>query len=117
MRFSIDGQESDSYVANVPSTVHHEALWSSPTLSDSSHTLVMTQDGPMDTNGGVIFLDYFLYNASASTVSEGKTLFIDDRDPRIIYDANWRLFGSDPDFQHTTHGKSQRFLIQLRTDC
>lgn len=116
MTFSIDGQKSGFYVANVSTTVHHEPLWSSPVLSDSSHTLVVTQ-GPTNANSIIIYLDYFLYTASANTALQAVSLFIDDADPRVKYDANWNFFGLESEFQHTSHGDPYRFFHLAGIDC
>ncbi|KAJ6585659.1 hypothetical protein B0H19DRAFT_927181, partial [Mycena capillaripes] len=44
-----------------------------------------------------------MYNTTSTSVG---SYFIDDRDLRINFRGGWRLFGSDPDFQHTSRGSS-----------
>jgi hypothetical protein len=97
--FLVDNSLTGSYTPTPSGTgLFHQALWTSPTLSDSSHTLVITQTTAQAS--GVIFLDYIQYNTSLG--AGGTTYFIDDRDPRIIYTPAWRQFGSENDFQHTS---------------
>ncbi|KAJ6457570.1 hypothetical protein DFH09DRAFT_1232789 [Mycena vulgaris] len=99
MSFSVDGSVIGSYTApDLTSSIHHEALWASPTMKTGSHTLVITQTAAQA--GAVIFLDYIQYNTTSTDV-EGA-YFIDDRDPRVTYTPRWRPFGSDNDFQHTS---------------
>ncbi|KAJ6624643.1 hypothetical protein B0H10DRAFT_2212436 [Mycena sp. CBHHK59/15] len=85
--FAIDGAASGTYTpANLTSDVHHEALWTSPTLSSgSAHTL------------------YLMYSTTSTAV---RTYFVDDRDPRIMYSPPWQPLGSDEDFQHTSQASS-----------
>ncbi|KAK7049116.1 hypothetical protein R3P38DRAFT_3175366 [Favolaschia claudopus] len=103
MTFLVDGIIGGTYTppSNTTSNIHHEALWVSPTLTDASHTLVITQTAAQ--TQGEIFLDYVMYN---TTSSSARSYFIDDRDPRIIYTPAWRKFGSDVDFQHTSQGST-----------
>jgi hypothetical protein len=103
LSFVVDNSITGTYTApdDLPSDIHHEALWTSPTMNEGSHTIVITQIAAQ--TAGVIFLDYIMYNTSSSTV---HPYFIDDRDPWIKYTAAWRKFGSDPDFQHTSQGST-----------
>ncbi|KAJ7508785.1 hypothetical protein B0H11DRAFT_2431861 [Mycena galericulata] len=86
---------------NMSADIHHTALWESPTLSNGPHKLVITQTVPQVTSqvGGVIFLDYFMYN---TTSTEVDAYFIDDSDPRVSYTPAWQHFTGDQDFQHTS---------------
>jgi hypothetical protein len=116
LSFVVDNSITGAYTApSLPSDIHHEALWTSPTLNEGSHTIVITQTTAQ--SAGVIFLDYIMYNTSSSTV---HPYFIDDRDPRIKYSAAWRKFGSDPDFQHTSQGSTfagDSFSLQFEGKC
>jgi hypothetical protein len=95
--FVIDQSLTGSYSAKQGGTgLYHELLWESPTLSEGSHTLVITQTAAQ--SNGVIYLDYIMYD----TESAVGTYFVDDRDPRIAYTPAWRQFGSENDFQHTS---------------
>ncbi|KAJ7479743.1 hypothetical protein FB451DRAFT_1365463 [Mycena latifolia] len=100
LSFAVDESITGSYTsaANLDVGLYHEALWTSPTLSDGTHTLVITQTAAQST--GVIYLDYLLYDTTSAAVS---TYFIDDRDSRITYTPAWTKFdGTANDFQHTS---------------
>lgn len=105
MSFVVDNSISGSYTpsGDMSADVHHQALWASPTMSNGSHTLVITQTAAQPS--GVIYLDYFLYNTSSTAVD---AYFIDDRDARIAYTGGWTQFGFDADFQHTSQGSSSK---------
>ncbi|KAF8215361.1 hypothetical protein K438DRAFT_775011 [Mycena galopus ATCC 62051] len=114
LTFRVDNSITGTYTAldGMTSDVHHQELWMSPSLTNGSHTLVITQTAAQTV--GVIFLDYFLYNTSSTAVD---AYFIDDRDARITYSPPWRLFGSDPDFMHTSQGSTQSgdsFSLQFK---
>lgn len=96
--FVVDQSLTGSYSAKQGGTgLYHELLWESPTLSEGSHTLVITQTAAQ--SNGVIYLDYIMYD----TESAVGTYFVDDRDPRIAYTPPWRQFdGTENDFQHTS---------------
>ncbi|KAJ7704830.1 hypothetical protein B0H17DRAFT_1126470 [Mycena rosella] len=83
--------------SDMVTDLHNTALWTSPTLSNEAHTLVITQTPAQDS--GVIFLDYVLYNTTSTTVA---SYFIDDSDARITYMPAWRQFTEDGDFLHTS---------------
>ncbi|KAJ7174091.1 hypothetical protein C8R43DRAFT_1058086 [Mycena crocata] len=101
MTFSIDGASPTPYTAPVVTQntpLFHQSLWTSGPLAEGSHTLTMTV-GPNQQS--IIYLDYLMYN---TTSTAGKTVFIDDADPDIIYSLDWK--GVDPKFipvyfQHT----------------
>ncbi|KAF7342219.1 hypothetical protein MVEN_01809800 [Mycena venus] len=97
LAFAVDDSVTGTYTApsGMTTAIHHEALWTSPTLSSGSHTLIITQTTAQ--TSGVIFLDYIMYN----TTSTSQPYFIDDRDSRITYTPAWVQEGSDEDFQHT----------------
>ncbi|KAJ7206328.1 hypothetical protein GGX14DRAFT_457583 [Mycena pura] len=99
MEFVIDDTIQGTYTppSNMTADVHHATLYTSPTLSNGTHTLVITQTAAQA--AGVIFLDYIMYNTTSTDVEQ---YFIDDRDPRIQYDPPWEMFGSETDFQHTS---------------
>ncbi|KAJ7236891.1 hypothetical protein B0H12DRAFT_1057539 [Mycena haematopus] len=104
MGFVVDGSITGIYVppVNSTATMHHELLWESPTLSNGTHTLVITQVAAPASTSGVIFLDYIMYD----TTSTSLTYFMDDRDQRITYSSGWVQDGSDEDFQHTSQRTS-----------
>ncbi|KAJ7441116.1 hypothetical protein FB451DRAFT_1299070 [Mycena latifolia] len=104
LSFAVDGSIRGSYISptGLPSAIHHAPLWTSPMITNGSHTLVITQQTAVQT-GGVIFLDYIQYNTTSTDVG---SYFFDDRDPRILYTPPWRPFGSDADFQHTSQESS-----------
>ena len=104
LTFLLDNSISGTYTpaSGQTAVIYHEALWASPTLSEGEHTLVITQTAAQ--SQGVIFLDYILYNTTSADV---RSFFIDDRDPRVIYTPPWQMFGSSPDFQHTSQGTTK----------
>ncbi|KAJ6585658.1 hypothetical protein B0H19DRAFT_1016738 [Mycena capillaripes] len=105
MNFLLDNSITGSYTPpnDMDSDIHHEPLWTSPSIANGSHTLVITQTATQSQPAGEIYLDYLMYNTTSTSVG---AYFIDDRDARIKYTGGWRLFGSDPDFQHTSQGSS-----------
>ncbi|KAF7357274.1 hypothetical protein MSAN_01322800 [Mycena sanguinolenta] len=103
IEFVVDDSITGKYVApNLTATIHHELLWGSPTLSNGTHTLVITQGVTPASTSGVICIDYIMYD----TTSTFSTYFIDDRDRRITYSPGWVQDGSDGDFQHTSQRTS-----------
>lgn len=100
MGFSIDQFPIILYIAPaVSAPMFHQALWTSPTLPDGTHTLTITQNSTDPTN--VIFLDYLIYTTESTA---GKTLFIDDNDVRVQYSAGWSASSQDNRyFQQTLH--------------
>ncbi|KAJ7676356.1 hypothetical protein B0H17DRAFT_1207342 [Mycena rosella] len=77
--------------------LYHEALWTSPTMSEGTHQLVITQI--VAQSGGVLYLDYLTYD----TTSAAGPYFIDDSDSRITYTPAWTKFdATQNDFQHTS---------------
>jgi len=94
MSFSLDEVPQTPFTApgSTTSTTHHQLLWASGPLSESSHTLVITQNSQEEQ----IFLDYFLYN---TTSTSGKSLFIDDSDLGVNYSTGWETQGSEEYFQ------------------
>ncbi|KAJ7133372.1 hypothetical protein C8R44DRAFT_23058 [Mycena epipterygia] len=105
LSFAVDDSITGSYTppSNMASDIHHEALWTSPTMSDEVHTLIITQTAAQI--AGVIFLDYLMYNTTSTSVG---SYFIDDRDPRITYTPAWKQFEGDEDFQHTSQESTSR---------
>ncbi|KAJ7775508.1 hypothetical protein B0H16DRAFT_46648 [Mycena metata] len=92
--FRLDNMISGTFNSpHPPNSIHHVALWSSPTLENATHTLVITQA----TSDGV-FLDYFMYNTSSTSA----TYFIDDRDPSVIYTPAWSHNNSEAFLQQTS---------------
>ncbi|KAJ6530950.1 hypothetical protein DFH09DRAFT_140911 [Mycena vulgaris] len=99
LTFLVDNSIQGTYTppANMLADIHHEELWASPTLGSGSHTLVITQSAAQAL--GVIFLDYFMFNTTSTSI---KSYFIDDRDARVTYTPEWRKFIGDNDFMHTS---------------
>ncbi|KAJ6483305.1 hypothetical protein C8R45DRAFT_1001072 [Mycena sanguinolenta] len=83
--------------------IHHQALWTTPSssLANGSHSLVITQTTAASV--GVLFLDYIMWT---TTSLDATAFFVDDRDPQVTYTPAWRLFGSDPDFDHTSQAST-----------
>ncbi|KAJ7290054.1 hypothetical protein C8J57DRAFT_1610483 [Mycena rebaudengoi] len=86
MTFTIDGSSSLSGSFTPANEVfqYHQALWTSPTLSSGTHTIVVTQNAVGQNSvaapRGGIWLDYFLYTTASTAV---KSYVIDDADARI----------------------------------
>jgi hypothetical protein len=100
--FAIDGSKVGEYTpAGVTSDIHHEAIWTSPTMAIGSHTLTITQSTAQ--TRGVLYLDYLMYTTTSNAVN---AYFIDDRDPQITYTPSWQRFGSEQDFQHTSQAST-----------
>ncbi|KAF7342421.1 hypothetical protein MVEN_01831100 [Mycena venus] len=101
LTFVVDNAISGAFEneGNLPTDTHHVELWASPALSNSKHTLVITQPTTLG-----VFLDYFLYNTT-STSGVGS-YFIDDRDPRITYTPAWRQDDSEIYFQNTAQASA-----------
>ncbi|KAJ7290053.1 hypothetical protein C8J57DRAFT_1114044 [Mycena rebaudengoi] len=104
MTFTIDGSSSLSGSFTPANEVfqYHQALWTSPTLSSGTHTIVVTQNAVGQNSvaapRGGIWFDYFLYTTASTAV---KSYVIDDADARIKYSGAWKRAGSVKDFQHT----------------
>ncbi|KAJ6530952.1 hypothetical protein DFH09DRAFT_1326648 [Mycena vulgaris] len=99
LSFLIDNSITGTYTPadDMVTDLHNLNLWTSPTMSNGSHTLVITQSTAQAL--GVIFLDYFMFNTTSTSV---KSYFIDDRDARVTYTPEWRKFTGDNDFMHTS---------------
>jgi hypothetical protein len=112
----VDNSVTGTYTTpTLTSDIHHEALWTSPTMHKGSHTIVITQTAAQ--SAGVIFLDYIMYNTISSTV---HPYFIDDRDLRIKYSTTWKKFGSESNFQHSSEGSTfagDSFSLQFEGKC
>ncbi|KAJ6571145.1 hypothetical protein B0H19DRAFT_936373, partial [Mycena capillaripes] len=66
LSFTVDNPLTGSYSSPQDgSGQYHEALWSSPTMTDGSHTLVITQTSAQ--SSGVIYLDYLMYDTTSSS--------------------------------------------------
>ncbi|KAJ6453816.1 hypothetical protein C8R45DRAFT_631715 [Mycena sanguinolenta] len=101
--FVVDNSITGTYTppANMTTGVHHEQLWMSPSLTNGTHTLTITQTQAQQ--AGVIYLDYFLYNTTSTSV---ESYFIDDTDSRIQYSAGWNQVATEADFGQSLHGSS-----------
>lgn len=101
MSFAIDGSTQGSYTppSNLPAGgLYHEPIWTSSSLNDGAHTLVISQTAAQ--SSGQIYLDYLLYDTTTDVVD---AYFIDDRDSRITYDSAWTpVNGRQSDFGHTS---------------
>src|ERR1700753_418774 len=99
MEFVIDNSIQATYTppSGITAPLHYTTLYTSPTLGNGTHTLVITQTAAQ--SNGVIFLDYIMYNTTSTDVGQ---YFIDDRNPRIQYDPPWEMFGAESDFQYTS---------------
>jgi hypothetical protein len=98
LAFTIEGSTGLFVAPTTSSDIYHQLVFASATLEEGSHTLSIIHNS----SGFVpsISLDYFLYN---TTSTAGKTVFIDDSDPRIQYESGW-VRGQDVNsFQHTVH--------------
>ncbi|KAJ7111652.1 hypothetical protein C8R43DRAFT_1078998 [Mycena crocata] len=98
MQFAIDGSSTPFSASAPPTSLHHQLLYTSPDLQEGTHTLIVTQTGRE--HNDVIFLDYFLYT---TTSTAGKTVFIDDNDPKLHYSSGWEVGSGDGMLQNTTH--------------
>ncbi|KAJ7788946.1 hypothetical protein B0H14DRAFT_2627722 [Mycena olivaceomarginata] len=116
LRFVVDNSITGTYTTpTLASNIHHEALWTLPTMHEGLHTIVITQTAAQ--SAGVIFPDYIMYNTISSTV---HPYFIDDHDLRIKYSITWKKFGSESDFQHTSEGSTfagDSFSLQFKGKC
>ncbi|KAJ6524870.1 hypothetical protein DFH09DRAFT_1189120, partial [Mycena vulgaris] len=99
MAFSIDQSPVALYISPpINSGIYHQNLWTSEVLPEGSHTLSITQNS--SNPNMIIYLDYLLYS---TTLTAGKTVFIDDNDTRLEYSPGWALSSQDKYFQHTVH--------------
>jgi hypothetical protein len=96
--FTIEGSTGSFVAPATSSDMYHQLVFASATLEEGSHTLsiIHNSTGHVST----ISLDYFLYN---TTSTAGKTVFIDDSDPRIQYESGWVRGQDNNSFQHTVH--------------
>ncbi|KAJ7194212.1 hypothetical protein GGX14DRAFT_576533 [Mycena pura] len=100
MGFSVDGGDVVTFTVppRTTSATQHQLFYSSPVLSQGSHTLLIESTQ----SGGDIFFDYLMYDAAQASTA-GKTLFVDDNESGIEYSPGWQLNTSEPYFMHTTH--------------
>ncbi|KAF7334557.1 Right-handed parallel beta-helix repeat-containing protein [Mycena venus] len=101
--FSIDGADAGSYQGTAESAaVHNLHFWTSASLDDAPHRLVVTVDQDATLNPNHTFLlDYFVYD---TTSTAGKTLLIDDGDSSITYSLNWQSVNNADDcLERTKH--------------
>jgi hypothetical protein len=106
MSFAIDGQASGSYTPddNMSTSLFHEPLWNSTSLSDGQHTLVITQTKATG-DVGQIWIDYLMFQTTSTGV---PWYYVDDRDPGVVYTPAWRQTGSENDFQHTSSASKSK---------
>jgi len=105
LQFYLDGQvttNSTTGLSNFANEGHsyHDATFSADNLSDGNHQLTITNTMTSDAIG--IYLDYFLYTPSSRTNLSNVAMFVDDRDPSLVYTGNWRFDTADSDFRHTS---------------
>ncbi|KAJ6530926.1 hypothetical protein DFH09DRAFT_1183686 [Mycena vulgaris] len=102
MAFSIDQSSVALYISppinSANSAIYHQNLWTSEVLPEGSHTLSITQNS--SNPNMIIYLDYLLYS---TTLTAGKTVFIDDNDTRLEYSPGWALSSRNKYLQHTVH--------------
>ncbi|KAJ7364557.1 hypothetical protein DFH08DRAFT_274640 [Mycena albidolilacea] len=106
LNFSVDGTDVGFYQAHSTATLNNQLFWTSPSLEDVSHKLVITvdQDTPLSQQvnplNRTLFLDYFIYK---TTSTAGKTVVIDDNDPSVTYSPKWNPDHSDSRLENTRH--------------
>jgi len=104
LQFNLDGHITNSTIGlnNSTNQVHsyHNATFTADNLSDGDHQLTITNAMNSDAIG--IYLDYFLYTPSSRTNLSNVNMFVDDRDPSLVYTGNWRFDTADSDFRHTS---------------
>ncbi|KDR66380.1 hypothetical protein GALMADRAFT_147965 [Galerina marginata CBS 339.88] len=105
LEFNLDGQvymNSTTGLSNFANQVHsyHDATFSVDNLGDGNHQLTISNT--MNTDAINIYIDYFLYTPSSHTNMSNLNLFVDDRDPGLVYTGNWRFDTADSDFRHTS---------------
>ncbi|KAF5353822.1 hypothetical protein D9758_010574 [Tetrapyrgos nigripes] len=66
---------------------YHILIWESTRdLADKNHTLVLTRTAADDIDGESLLIDFLVYVPTENTeFGERMTLFVDDRDPGIVY--------------------------------
>ncbi|KAK7018406.1 hypothetical protein R3P38DRAFT_1299656 [Favolaschia claudopus] len=108
LNFSLDGLDAGSFIGNgTPRSQHNQLFWTSSTVQEASHTLVVTVDHDTATPqvnqlNRTFFLDYFIYNTS-SVNAPGTKEFIDDTDAKVIYSDHWNAGKDDGSLQGTFH--------------
>jgi len=100
MAFSVDGGDVVTFTVPLPTTsaTQHQLFYSSPVLSQGSHTLLIESAQ----SGSDIFFDYLLYDAAQASTA-GKTLFVDDNESGVEYSPGWQLNTLESYFMHTAH--------------
>ncbi|KAJ7869525.1 hypothetical protein B0H13DRAFT_2350915 [Mycena leptocephala] len=98
LAFTIEGSTGLFVAPHASSDTYHQLIFASATLEEGSHTLSIIHNSTG--HPPTIDLDYFLYN---TTSTAGKTVFIDDSDPRIRYESGWEQRVDNNSFQHTNH--------------
>ncbi|KAK7050677.1 hypothetical protein R3P38DRAFT_3608630 [Favolaschia claudopus] len=100
--FVVDGSVLGKFTPTqgMSANVHHQALWTSPSLSvnDGLHKLVIKQT--TNTTISVIYLDYIMFTTTTS--ASVAAYFVDDRDSRVRYSPAWQFYGLDGDLHHTS---------------
>ncbi|KAK6995826.1 hypothetical protein R3P38DRAFT_3425365 [Favolaschia claudopus] len=101
--FVVDGSVLGKFTPTqgMSANVHHQALWTSPSLSvnDGLHKLVIKQT--TNTTVSVIYLDYIMFNTTTTSASVAA-YFVDDRDSRVRYSPAWQFYGLEGDLHHTS---------------
>ena len=111
LNFNLDGQlliaNTTTGLDNLTEQSHsyHNAMFSMDNLSDRNHQLTITNT--IDSNAIGIYLDYFLYTPSSRTNLTDFNMFVDDRDPSLVYTGNWRFDRADSDFRHTSRAADE----------
>ena len=85
--FDIDNIPISTFTPSGPQLGTRQVLaLQSDTLSDGPHTLTISRLGGADPS---LFLDYFLYNVTSLTDTNGMTMFYDDNYRGIQYGIGW----------------------------
>lgn len=106
LEFYLDGRFTTNQSAGMTDFAnldhsYHDATFFADNLADEAHQLTIINN--MNSANISIFLDYFLYTPSSRTNLSNVNIFVDDRDPSLLYNAgNWRDDTADSTFRHTS---------------
>ncbi|KAL0570816.1 hypothetical protein V5O48_011131 [Marasmius crinis-equi] len=93
MTFRLDNDKEVAYnvrANSTPAFFHHQVLWQSPKLTDTEHTLVITQKTNLtEGQDTVICPDFFTYVPSESAITANTSYLLDDQDSRVKYSGSW----------------------------
>jgi hypothetical protein len=85
--FVIDGTILDSEIVQTNQFERfHEKVYTSPTLADGPHNMVIT----LTTTSGDVFLDYMIYEVSPNTpIGSSSRLLVLDTNGQLTYSQGW----------------------------